>query len=152
MGLVGWVWVWGIGFGGWVVVMDSGGLVLGSDVLTGFGSGGQRNLVKSDNIFRIWIRGNISPTWGTVSSSWGTYLNLMLYLFNTWNLKYYIKDIELLFYSKYNMYYDLFLFLNHHSSLFVPSVMVIMLSTKTWGMWGNPSESLCYKIIWYIKS
>ena len=43
--------MWWIGFGGWGVVMDSDELVLGSDVLTGFGSGGQRNLVKSDNIF-----------------------------------------------------------------------------------------------------
>ena len=45
----------------------------------------------------------------------------MLYLFNTWNLKYYIKDIELLFYSKYNMYYDLF-FISKSSLIIIFSV------------------------------
>ena len=33
MGLVGWVWVRGGGFGGWGIVMDSDWVVLGSDIV-----------------------------------------------------------------------------------------------------------------------
>ena len=33
MGLVGWVWARGCGFGGWGIVVDSGWVVLGSDIV-----------------------------------------------------------------------------------------------------------------------